>query len=74
MPTTSFSIRPFLSLNFVNLFACSGEMLCRGKYVYKYQSSDIIIIRRDKNVSEITVGHSSSVHRMQWKPQAKSKK
>jgi hypothetical protein len=25
------SIRPFLSLNFVNLFACSVEILCRSK-------------------------------------------
>lgn len=32
--TTSLSIRPFLSLNFVNLLACSGEILCREKYNY----------------------------------------
>ena len=29
--TTSFSMRPFLSLNFVNFLACAGDMLYIGK-------------------------------------------
>lgn len=34
--TTSFSISPFLSLNFVNRLACAEEILCIGKYINNF--------------------------------------
>lgn len=53
--TTSFSMRPFLSRNFVNLFACSLEMLCRETSV----NIRIKITFLTKNISETSSCHGS---------------
>jgi hypothetical protein len=46
--TTSLSIRPFLSLNLVNLLACVGEMLCKS---HRHENNHNYICKMENGAS-----------------------